>query len=134
MVYIGIDFGDKRIGIARSDGVLATMVCTVKVDGINDSINKCAEKIAELNGEAVIIGLPKNMDSSEGFRAERTRRFGEGIKEKTGIEPVYYDERLTTSQAYVYMNAGDMKSRKRRGVIDALSAEIILQNYLDSKR
>ena len=132
MTYIGIDFGDRRIGVARSDGVLASAVGTVWITGMNDAVAKISEKIKELNADVVVIGLPKNMDSSEGFRAERTRRFGEAIKEETGIEPVYYDERLTTSQAYVYMNEGNMKSRKRRGVIDTMSAEIILQDYLDS--
>ena len=132
MVYVGIDFGDRRIGVARSDGVLASAVGTVWINGMNDAVAKISEKIKELNADVVVIGLPKNMDSSEGFRAERTRRFGDAIKEATGIEPIYYDERLTTSLSYAYMNEGNMKSRKRRGVIDTMSAEIILQNYLDS--
>lgn len=134
MVFIGIDFGDKYIGIARSEGVFATLVCTLAVNGISDAVDKTAAKIKELNGGAVVIGLPKNMDFTEGYRAERTRKFGKALEEATGIKPVYYDERLTTSQAYVYMNETDFKSKKRKGVIDALSAKIILQNYLDSNK
>ena len=134
MVFIGIDFGDKNIGIAKSEGVLATLVCTLTVNGMNDAVEKTASKIKQLNGAAVVIGLPKNMDSTEGYRAERTRKFGQALEEATGITPVFYDERLTTCQAYVYMNETDFKSKKRKGVIDALSAKIILQDYLDSNK
>jgi putative Holliday junction resolvase len=71
------------------------------------------------------------MDSTEGYRAKRTREFAAMLEAETGITPVLFDERLTTSQAYVYMNEIDFKSKKRKGVIDALSAKIILQDYLD---
>ncbi|MEG1742709.1 MAG: Holliday junction resolvase RuvX [Clostridia bacterium] len=132
MTFIGIDFGDKRIGIAKSGGILATGVCTLNVNGINDAFEKTVAKIEELGGEKVILGLPVNMDGTEGFRAERTRRFAEMIIEKTGLEVVFFDERLTTSQAYTYMNITDFSSKKRRGVIDTLSAQIILQGYIDN--
>lgn len=134
MITIGIDFGDKRIGIAKSEGVLATSVCVLKVSGMKEGVARTALEIAKLGGEAVVIGLPKNMDSTEGYRAERTRVFGAELQKATGIPPVYYDERLTTSSAYVYMNEVDFKSKKRKGVLDALSAKIILQDYLDSQR
>ena len=133
MVFIGIDFGDRRVGVARSDGVLATAVCALKVNGLADAVNKCAEKVKELGGEAIVIGLPKNMDSTEGFRAERTRRFGTALAEKTGITPEYFDERLTTVRAYSYMNDADLAPGKKKGMVDSLSAEIILQDYLDSR-
>ena len=132
MVYIGIDFGDRRVGIARSDGVLATAVCTVKVSGFADAVKKCAEKIKELGGESVVIGLPRNMDSTEGFRAERTRRFGEALALSTGISPEYFDERLTTVRAHAFMNDADLAPKRKKGMVDSLSAEIILQDYLDS--
>ncbi|MDD4124943.1 MAG: Holliday junction resolvase RuvX [Eubacteriales bacterium] len=134
MSYIGIDFGDKRIGIAKSEGVLATLVCTVTVAGMNDAVRKTADIIKEHNAATVVIGMPKNMDSTEGYRAERTRQFAAALEQATGITPVFYDERLTTSQAYIYMNETDFKSKKRKGVIDALSAKIILQDYLDSQK
>jgi putative Holliday junction resolvase len=131
MAYICIDFGDKRIGIAKSDGVLATSVGTIVVTGMNDAVKKTAAMINEHNGHVVVIGMPKNMDSTEGYRAKRTREFAAMLEAETGITPVLFDERLTTSQAYVYMNEIDFKSKKRKGVIDALSAKIILQDYLD---
>lgn len=132
MVIIGIDFGDRRIGIASTSGLLATGVCTLKVEGINDAVEKCAAKISDLKGTLIVLGLPKNMDGTEGFRSERTRRFSDMLKEKTGLEIVLVDERLTTAQAYTYMNITDYSSKKRKGAIDTLSAQIILQSYLDS--
>ena len=112
--------------------MLATAVCTVKVSGLADAVKKCAEKIKELGGEAVVIGLPRNMDSTEGFRAERTRRFGEALALSTGISPEYFDERLTTVRAHAFMNDADLAPKRKKGMVDSLSAEIILQDYLDS--
>lgn len=132
MVFIGIDFGDRRVGLARSDGVLATAVCAVRVNGIADAARKCADKIKELCGETVVIGLPRNMDSTEGFRAVRTRRFGDMLAELTGITPEYFDERLTTVRAHAFMNDADLAPGRKKGMVDSLSAEIILQDYLDS--
>ncbi len=132
MTVIGIDFGDKRVGIAKSEGVIASGVCTVNVNGIEDAANKVSQKIKELGGEKIVIGLPKNMDGTEGFRAERTRRFASLIKENTGIDCIFMDERLSTAEAYTYMNITGFSSKKRRGVIDTLSAQVILQSWLDS--
>jgi len=134
MSIIGIDFGDKRVGIAKSEGVLATGICTLNVDGIEDAAEKTANKIKELDGKTVVLGLPKNMDGSEGFRAERTRRFAELLKEKTGISCDFMDERLSTSESYTYMNITGFSSKKRRAVIDTLSAQVILQSWIDAKR
>ncbi|HBR30611.1 MAG TPA: Holliday junction resolvase RuvX [Clostridiales bacterium] len=134
MRLIGIDFGDARIGIATSDTdeTLATAQETIKVSGIKDALEKVSARIEELGGEKIIIGLPKNMDGSLSFRAERTCRFAEMLREKTGLEVVFVDERLSTVEAYQYLNITDYKSRKRRSIIDALSAQIILQSFLDS--
>lgn len=134
MSIIGIDFGDRRVGVAKSEGVLATGVCTLKVDGIEDAAEKTANKIKELDGKTVVLGLPKNMDGTEGFRAERTRRFARLLEEKTGIECEFMDERLSTSESYTYMNITGFSSKKRREVIDTLSAQVILQSWIDSKK
>lgn len=133
MTVIGIDFGDRRVGIAKSESTIATGICTIKVNGIENAAELTAEKIKELNGDTVVLGLPKNMDGSEGFRAERTRRFAELLKSRTGIDPILVDERLSTCEAYTYMNITGFSSKKRRGVIDTLSAQVILQSWLDSK-
>ena len=88
-------------------------------------------KIQELGGTKIVIGLPRNMNGSEGFRAERTRRFAEMLTQKTGIDCEFMDERLSTAEAYTYMNITGFSSKKRRGVIDTLSAQVILQSYID---
>ncbi len=136
MRIIGIDFGDARIGLATSDAgeTLATAQWTVKVNGINDAVEKVSAKIKELSGEKIVIGMPKNMDGSLSFRADRTKRFADMLKEKTGLAVEFFDERLTTVEAMQYLNITDYKSGKRKSVIDTLSAQIILQAYLDSKK
>ena len=133
MRIIGIDFGDARVGVAASDEteILASAVCSLNVTGVNDAVKKCAAKIAELGGEMIICGLPYNMNGSESFRAEKTRVFAEKLQTATGLPLEFIDERLSTVEAYTYMNITDFKSSKRRAVIDAMSAQIILQSYLD---
>ena len=136
MIILGIDFGDARVGIATSDfgETLATAKCTVNVTGINDSVKKVAEKAKEYGAGMLVIGLPKNMDGSLSFRAERTQRFADMLKEATGLEYSFMDERLSTMEAYRYLNATDYNGKKRKKVIDALSAQIILQSWLDCKK
>ncbi len=136
MRIVGIDFGDARVGLALSDEgeLLASAVGTVQVTGLNDAVRKCAEQIKTLGGEALVCGLPRNMDGSESFRAEKTRVFGEMLAKASGLPLEYFDERLTTVEAYTYLNLTDYKSSRRRSVIDALSAQILLQAYLDRKK
>ena len=134
MRIIGIDYGDARCGMAISDETefLASTVGTINVSGMRDAAKKCAAKIKELGGVKIVLGLPKNMDGSESFRAEKSR--AEMITAETGLEVVFVDERLSTVEAYTYMNIADFNGKKRKKVVDALSAQIILQSYLDSKR
>lgn len=136
MRVIGIDYGDARVGVAVSDetGFLASAVCTVNVTGMRDACKKVAEKIKELNGTLIVLGLPKNMDGSESFRADKSKAFAEMIGDATSLEVVFMDERLSTVEAYTYMNITDFNGKKRRDVVDALSAQIILQSYLDRER
>lgn len=136
MRVLGIDFGDARVGLATSDygETLATAQGTVKVNGIADSVQKVAAKAKELGAERLVIGLPKNMDGSLSFRAERTQRFADMLKEATGLEYEFMDERLSTMEAYRYLNATEYNGKKRRNVIDTLSAQIILQSWLDSRK
>ena len=133
---IGIDYGDARVGIAASDGTgfLASAVCTVNVNGMRDACKKVADKIKELGGTKIVLGLPKNMDGSESFRADKSKAFAEMISEATNLEVVFVDERLSTVEAYTYMNITEFNGKKRRAVVDALSAQIILQSYLDAQR
>ena len=136
MRTLGIDYGDARVGIAVGDlsGTLATALCTLEVSGMRDAVKKTADKIAELECDKIVIGLPKNMDGSESFRAEKTRAFAEMLKEQCALDIVFIDERLSTVEAYTYMNIADYNGKKRRKVVDAISAQIILQSYLDSAK
>lgn len=135
MRIAGIDFGDARVGLALSDEgeLLASAVGTVSVTGLNDAVRKCAEQVRTLGAELLVCGLPRNMNGSESFRAEKTRVFGEKLAEAAGLPLEYFDERLTTVEAYTYLNLTDYKSGRRRSIIDALSAQILLQAYLDRK-
>lgn len=136
MRVIGIDYGDARVGIAVSDetGFLASAVATLNVSGMRDACKKTAEKIKELGGTKIVLGLPVNMDGSLSFRAEKTNAFRDMLAQATGLEIVLLDERLSTVEAYTYLNITEFNGKKRRSVIDALSAQIILQAYLDGNK
>ena len=135
MIIIGIDFGDARMGLAVSDagGVLAGDVGTVEVRGLEDAAEKAAAKIKELGASLAVIGLPLNMDGTEGYRSARTRRFAALLEELSGVGTVLTDERLSTVEAHIYMNMNNVSGTKRKKKVDTVSARIILQSYLDSK-
>ncbi len=135
MKYFAIDYGDTRTGMAVSDlgGTLSFAIGCVTAKDAQTAAEKVAEKIKESGAETIIVGLPKNMDGSEGFRAQKTRKFSEILSSLLPDIPLlHYDERLTTCAATYYLNKGNVRGKDRKKVIDALSAEIILQNYLDS--
>lgn len=131
---LGVDFGDTRTGVAVSDisRFLATGIGYVSPGGIEKTADKIAEIAKEKQVGAIVVGLPKNMDGSEGFRAERCREFASMLRERLeGIPVAMIDERLTTMSASRYLNETNTRGSKRKGVIDTLSAQIILQNALD---
>ncbi len=130
---MAIDFGDTRTGLAVSDGsrFLASGIGYVSPGGIDKTVEAVAEA-AKINGAvALIVGLPVNMDGSEGGRAARCRKFARMLKESTGLAVAMFDERMTTMTASRYLNETNTRGKKRKGVIDTLSAQIILQNCLD---
>ena len=92
---------------------------------------KITEKITETKTELVVIGLPKNMDGSLGESAERVKKLGEKLKSISKINIDFWDERKTTVTAHEYLNKTNTRGKKRKSIIDAVSATIILQNYLD---
>ena len=130
---LGVDFGDTRTGIAVSDPsrLLASGIGYVSPGGIE----KCADAVAEIAREqgvaAIVVGLPVNMDGSEGGRAARCRKFAFMLSERTGLVVGMFDERMTTMTASRYLNETNTRGKKRKTVIDTLSAQIILQNCLD---
>ena len=131
---LGVDFGDTRTGLAVSDAsrFLASGIGYVSPGGIQKTADKVAEVAREQKVSAIVVGLPKNMDGSEGFRAERCREFAGLLREQLEDIPVaMIDERMTTMSASRYLNETNTRGQKRKGVIDTLSAQIILQNALD---
>ena len=131
---LGVDFGDTRTGVAVSDisRFLASGIGYVSPGGIEKTADKIAEIAREQKVGAIVVGLPKNMDGSEGFRAERCREFASMLRERlNGVPVAMIDERLTTMSASRYLNETNTRGSKRKGVIDTLSAQIILQNALD---
>ena len=131
---LGVDFGDTRTGLAVSDAsrFLASGIGCVSPGGIQKTADKVALVAREQKVSAIVVGLPKNMDGSEGFRAERCREFAGLLREQLEEIPVaMIDERMTTMSASRYLNETNTRGQKRKGVIDTLSAQIILQNALD---
>ncbi len=135
MKIMGIDYGDSRVGIALSDALGIT------AQGLKTLPNKVYPKLLESvrdialdnNVTKIVIGMPKNMNGSLGPRAEVTQAFAWDIKNLLGdIEIVFQDERLTTVEATSFLNATNTRGKSRKNIIDTVSAEIILQSYLDS--
>ncbi len=134
---LGVDFGDARTGLAASDigRILASGIGYVSPGGIEKTADRVSEIAKEQRAVAVVVGLPRNMDGSEGFRAERCREFASLLETRLpGVPVVMVDERLTTVSASRYLNETNTRGARRKGVIDTLSAEIILQNFLDRLR
>ena len=135
---IALDVGDVRIGVAVSDllGITENPRETYwrKKDDINADINYFCEYAKREDADTFVLGLPKNMDGTEGDRALVTREFGDKLQEASGIPVVYQDERLTTVSAERMLIDADVRREKRKQVIDKVAATIILQSYLDSHK
>ncbi len=133
MKIAGLDVGQARIGIAISDEmeILASSVESYHCKG--DIETDAREKLIELGAQKIVIGLPKNMNGTEGPAAEKCRAFGEMLGKFLDIEQVYSDERLTTVQAQRTLIGANVSRKKRKNVVDKLAAQLILQNYLDAQ-
>ena len=131
---LGIDYGEARTGLAVSDalGLLANGVGNIEERDINRLINKIADKAEEYGAELLVLGNPVNMNGTLGPKSEKVAKLAERLKEKTGLPVVLFDERCTTMAAHKFLNETNTRGKKRKGVVDTLSAQIILQNYMDS--
>ncbi len=134
--YLGVDYGDVRTGLAECDpsGLIATGIGTIKEGGMRKTAIRVAKEATDRCCKKIIVGLPKNMDGSEGERTEVIRAFVELIREYTDIEIDFYDERMTTMVAYRFLGETGTYGKKRKDAVDTLSAQIILQNYIDRER
>lgn len=134
MKILGVDYGESRTGVAVSDafGWTAQGVCTVNEKDITRAAEKVAAIAAEQGAEKIIVGLPKNMNGSEGFRAKASVKFADILAELSGLEVKMWDERLTSVSAARVLDEGNVRGKKRKAVLDTVAATYILQGYLDS--
>lgn len=134
--YLGVDYGDKRTGLAECDvsGMLASGITTISEGGMAKTAARVAKEAQSRDCKKIIIGLPKNMDGSEGPRTDVIRAFAALLAEATDIPIDFYDERMSTMVAYRFLDETGTFGKKRKNAIDTLSAEIILQGYIDRER
>ncbi len=133
---LGLDLGTKTIGVAISDGMRysATPLETIKRSKFTNDANRLLELVAENNAVGFVLGLPLNMDGSEGPRAQSTRSFARNLAQKTALPIAFWDERLSTSAVTRTLIEADVRRSKRAEVVDKLAASYILQGALERLR
>ena len=133
---LAVDYGDVRTGIAISDEgrFLASGIATLRENGMVKTADRVAEAARARGAKLIVVGLPKNMDGSEGPRAEVIRAFCGYLADRTEIPIEYWDERLSTVEAHRILSESAVGGKRRRAVVDTLAAEIILQSYLDAHK
>ena len=132
MKIMGIDYGDARTGVAISD-LLCTIVgssTVVKSRNTEKAIADIVRLVEENQVGEIVVGLPRNMDGSEGPRAELCREFARLLEEATGIKVIMWDERRTTVEAHNILSAHNYHGQKRKDTVDAVAASLILEGYL----
>lgn len=135
MIIMSVDLGKARTGIAVCDKMefLASPYTVIFEKSPKKLIEKVCAAAKETNAELVVVGLPKNMDGTEGESAKSAREFAEKLSNLTGIKTVMQDERGTTITAHNFLNTTNTRGKKRKNVVDEVAATIILQNFLDSR-
>lgn len=136
MRIMGIDYGDARTGLAVSDemNILVGEAWTLNEWNPERVADMIAQEAQKRNVGRLVLGLPKNMDGSEGPRAEKCRDFAELLRSKTDIELVMWDERRSSIEAHAILHANGKKEKKHRKTIDAVAASLILEGYLGTLR
>ena len=130
---IALDVGTKTIGVAMSDplGITANPVCTLARKGVKKDVRALVELCVGKDVDALIVGLPLELDDTEERSARLARQVGQAMGEALGLEPVYIDERYTSVDAEEALIEADLSRKKRKGVIDQAAAVLILRSYLD---
>ena len=133
MRYIGLDVGDRTIGVAVSDPLNYTAqgITTVRRKSLEKDLGNLHEIFDSYEIQEIIVGLPKNMNGTIGPQAEKAMAFGAVLEKEFGLTVVFWDERLTTMAATRAMLEADMSRKKRKGLVDKIAATYILQGYLD---
>ena len=139
MRILGLDFGSKTVGVAVSDPLLVTaqsveIIRRKQENKLRQTLACIEALIEEYQVDRIVLGLPRNMNATEGERAEKTREFAQMIFRRTGIEPIFWDERLTTVAADKLMMEAGVRREDRKDHVDAIAASFILQGYLDYLR
>lgn len=136
MRIMGIDYGDARTGLAVSDemNILVGEAWTLNEWNPERVADVIAQEAQKRNVHRLVLGLPKNMDGSEGPRAEKCRSFAELLRSKTDIELVMWDERRSSIEAHAILHANGKREKKHRKTVDAVAASLILEGYLGTLR
>lgn len=131
---MAIDYGDQRIGLAVSDplGILAGEAWTMDEWAMERAAARIAEEARKRDVSRFVLGLPKNMDGTEGPRAEKSREFKVLLENQSGLEVVLWDERRSSIEAHAILHAGGKKEKDHRKTVDAVAASLILEGYLGS--
>jgi len=138
MRILGLDFGSKTVGVAISDPLLITaqgleIIRRKEENKLRQTLARIEEIITEYGVERIVLGLPKNMNDTEGIRVELTQEFAEKLERRTGLPVEFYDERLTTVMADKTMMESGVRRENRKEYVDKIAATLILQGYLDRK-
>lgn len=136
MKILSVDYGDVRTGIAISDvrGMLASPLCVIEQSYQPKLVDRIVQIVEENKIEKIVIGLPRNMDGSYGYRCDECRSLGDAIAQKIDVGIFYEDERLTTVMAHNVLSDNNVRGKKRKQTVDAVSAVMILQSFLDKNR
>ena len=136
MIIMSVDLGKARTGIAVSDKSESFAFPKQVITEYSEEklVAKIAAAAKGFGAELIVAGLPKNMDGSEGFRAEECRATAEKIRAATGLEVIMWDERCTTVSAHTVLNMNDTRGKKRKQTVDAVAAVMILEDYLNFRR
>ena len=135
---MGLDYGSKTVGVAISDSLLLTaqgveIVRRKEENKLRKTLARIEELIVENDVTEIVLGLPKNMNDTEGFRVEATKEFKEKLERRTGLPVIFWDERLTTVAADDIMMELGIKRENRKEYVDMIAAMLILQEYLDNR-
>lgn len=136
MIIMSVDLGNARTGVAVSDKGegFAFPKCVITEYNRERLAERLAEKAKEYSAELIVVGLPKNMDGSLGFRAEECTETARLIEKLSGLEVVLYDERCTTVEAHAWLNINNTRGKKRKQTVDAVAAVIILEDFLRARK
>ena len=132
MRVMALDYGDARTGVAVSDamGWMTGQTTVIHCRRPEQTAQQIAELLQKCGAQRLVMGFPRNMDGTEGPRAELYRAFAALLEQTTGIKPVLWDERRTTIEAHQILNTGNYHGKKRKNTVDAVAASLILEGYL----